>query len=682
MKTRSYTNFIILGFILSGIYALCFLLMRLRLAFETFENFSLQSAFSEEFAKMFQMGFILDMRAICIVFAVFIAFAFLTKINQILLKNRYGGGAFDKFIYTLTLCFSTIASFLIIISVFVNFYYFQTYHTKIDIFIFGLKDDDTAAILKIIWADYPAIAIFLASLIFSILCFKLSTLILNRKNSWKFKSKLSIFAAVLLNLILILLVFVGIRGSVGTFPLREDAHHICANPLINHIATNPLIALGWAYSHYQRQDSFQAINLSELKDLESELFPIFKTNSQKHISKNPNVVVVLMESFGSNILALDDEKNFDLLMSFRKDFEKGKERHQNQTDFTFMNFLSGQNGTAGSFASLFFLSPNANISLSSVKNKKLSHTPFDVYKKAGYEVIYITSGNRSWQNFGDYITTLGANAVYDSNFLLKHYPQSKDTQNAYGVLDEFAYKTALEILQRATKPTFIVILTTSNHPPYASLPQDFKLPHYDLKSKMAFFRQSEEIKIQKSLQIFSYASNAFGEFIQNIKNSALKDSTIIAMSGDHIYRDLKAYANVALNHAVPLFLYIPNAYTKDFKSLNWLFNPQTLGSHKDIFPTLYALSLNECEFLTLGGRNLFNQNADKAYQFAYNSSVFIDKEGIYPRGANSAFAFKEGFFIQDEKQTKIELAPQKAEFFEKYDRLNNLQLNFRLFGEE
>lgn len=92
MKTRSYTNFIILGFVLSGIYAICFLLMRLRLAFETFENFSLQSAFSEEFAKMFQMGFILDMRAICIVFAVFIAFAFLTKINQILLKNRYGGG--------------------------------------------------------------------------------------------------------------------------------------------------------------------------------------------------------------------------------------------------------------------------------------------------------------------------------------------------------------------------------------------------------------------------------------------------------------------------------------------------------------------------------------------------------------------------------------------------------------
>ena len=36
-----------------------------------------------------------------------------------------------------------------------NFYYFATYHTKIDAFIFGLKDDETATILGIIFNDYP-----------------------------------------------------------------------------------------------------------------------------------------------------------------------------------------------------------------------------------------------------------------------------------------------------------------------------------------------------------------------------------------------------------------------------------------------------------------------------------------------------------------------------------------------
>ncbi|WP_300451436.1 hypothetical protein [uncultured Helicobacter sp.] len=38
----------------------------------------------------------------------------------------------------------------------VNFYYFRTYGNKIDVFIFGLKDDDTLAILSIYVAGLPA----------------------------------------------------------------------------------------------------------------------------------------------------------------------------------------------------------------------------------------------------------------------------------------------------------------------------------------------------------------------------------------------------------------------------------------------------------------------------------------------------------------------------------------------
>lgn len=596
-----------------------------------------------------------------------------------------GGGGVDKFISSFTLFLATLTSFLIIFSAFVNFYYFQTYHTKIDIFIFGLKDDDTEAILRIIWQDYPVIIILLVSVIFTFLCFHLSKFILKRQILLHFKGKFGIFIIILLNLLLIALTFIGIRGGVGTFPLREDEHHISANPLINHVATNPLIALSWARNHYKEKERFKPANLSHLQDLQKELFPIFKTNSQKHIKQNPNIVVVLMESFGSNILALDDENNFDLLMSFRKDFEAGKKRHNNQTDFTFTNFLSGRNGTAPSFAQLFFLSPSANISLSVAKNKKLPLTPFDVYKKAGYEVIYITSGNRSWRNFGDYITTLGADLIVDNNILLEKYPQSKATQNVYGVLDEFAYTFAIELLQKAQKPTFIAILTTSNHPPYALLPQNFTPPHYDLEPKKAFFTQNSEAKVLESVQNFSYASNAFGEFIKRVKNSSFKDNVIIAASGDHVYRELRAYENAALNHAVPLYMYIPKAYTKDFKRLGFEFNPQILGSHKDIFPTLYALSLNEGEFLTLGGENLF----DKAvkYRFAFNDAVFIDEEGIYARGA------KDGFFYRNEKGEKVfleglkdkisfKLSPQKAQFFEKFDKLNSLQLNFRLFQYE
>lgn len=86
--------------------------------------------------------------------------------------------------------------------------------------------------------------------------------------------------------------------------------------------------------------------------------------------------MVLMESFASNMLSLDDEKNFDMLGNFRAHFMAGlvplnKRVGKEQNDFTFINFLSSGNGTAPSFSSLFFLSPSPTISLGKFKNHKL-----------------------------------------------------------------------------------------------------------------------------------------------------------------------------------------------------------------------------------------------------------------------------------------------------------------------
>ena len=87
----------------------------------------------------------------------------------------------------------------------VNFYYFKTYHTKIDIFIFGLKDDDTATILKIIWSDYPVIWILLICAIFTYVIFRLSKKILNAR----FALKLNLPIAIVANLMLIFAITMG-----------------------------------------------------------------------------------------------------------------------------------------------------------------------------------------------------------------------------------------------------------------------------------------------------------------------------------------------------------------------------------------------------------------------------------------------------------------------------------------
>ncbi len=579
-----------------------------------------------------------------------------------------------------------------------NFYYFATYHTKIDAFIFGLKDDETSAILGIIFNDYPLVRVILASIIFSAICYKIADLVLRvdlgRFAPFRFAHRFAPFDSLKLpkfarftlilvaNLALLGIIFVGIRGSVGTFPLREDDAHFSPNPLLNHIATNPIMATIWAFQSYQRQDKFAPINPQNLRDLESQLFPIFAHNPQKSIKNPPNVVAVLMESFGNNALQSLDSKRCDLLGSFREHFEAGKLSAQQgkiKTDFTFNAFLSFTNGTAGSFAGLFFNAPNT-ISISSVKNRYLPLTPFEIYKRAGYEVVFITSGYRSWYDWGDYILSLGADKVLDKTVLTQKYPQSAEFVSAYGVPDEYAFKIALEVLQNATKPTFIAMITTSNHPP-SNLPTHWTPPNCDMDSISANFRDGTSVdKMRQVVNMFAYASGAFGDFVSAVKNSALGDNTIIAGSGDHKLRDLRSFDNIALNFSVPFYLFVPPQYTSDFKARGFGFRRETLGSHKDIFPTLYALSLNDYDFLTLGGRNLFDLNAPNAYNFGFNTALWIDNDGIYPQGAKVGYKYtiKNGEIVPNGES--FELSKEKAEFMGKYNALNWAQVNYRIFG--
>ncbi|MGX3098776.1 sulfatase-like hydrolase/transferase [Helicobacter sp. 23-1046] len=291
-------------------------------------------------------------------------------------------------------------------------------------------------------------------------------------------------------------------------------------------------------------------------------------------------------------------------------------------------------------------------------------------------MVFITSGNRSWHNLGDYIITQGADKVFDKNELIRLYPQSAEFESDYGVPDEYAFKLALEILQNATKPTFIAMLTISNHPPY-KIPTHFTLPHCNIESLREYFNNDNIAKNREAVNAFAYSSNAFGDFVGVIKaDSRLKDSTIIAGSGDHKLRDLKASQNLALEHSVPLYMYIPPRYTGDFKG--FAFERDKLGSHKDIFPTLYALSLNDYDFLTLGGRNLFDSNADSRYNFAINGALWIDEFGIYPNGAKMGYTYtlQNGEFVMSGES--VALSQEKADFMERYNALNRAQINYRV----
>lgn len=112
--------------------------------------------------------------------------------------------------------------------------------------------------------------------------------------------------------------------------------------MINNLNPNPIIALIWAAGHYKNNYNYASVDKNEFRNLENKLFPLYRQTQEIINYDKPHIVVNLMESFGTNMLLLDDEKEFDLLGSLRKHFDSVglfDNSKQNRSDFLFTRFF-------------------------------------------------------------------------------------------------------------------------------------------------------------------------------------------------------------------------------------------------------------------------------------------------------------------------------------------------------
>lgn len=550
-----------------------------------------------------------------------------------------------------------------------NVYYYQTYHNHFDLFVFALAEDDTLSVLGNIYDDYPVFRILLLAFcggVFSWCLLKASERIrLPKKWHW------SVFAFYLIVITLILAVLA--RGSVGTFPLRENDSHVSDLHVINKLTPNGLMALSWALASKREDLSFAAVKQSQGVALQQTLG---LTSLTERTPKNdwlaqhpPHVVMTLMESFGANMLNLDDAKENDLLGSLRSSFA---------SDFVFKRFVSEQNGTAPSFAALFFQSPMENISQSSAQNEKLDLIPFDVYRNAGYRVVFVSPGNMAWRNLSGYLPRQGVFEVYDQSSLMNLYPEAAAEMTAWGLPDDYAYRFSTDLLAKSDQPLFLVILTVTNHPPYVT-PARYQTKPVAITPAVEKHIIEGDIGMDNMLTTFQYAANAFGDFVNGIKQSNLADKTLIAATGDHQMRRLQAYypEEQVLDRAVPFYLYAPKPI---LDQVEWHYDANRIGSHKDIFPTLYHLSLSDTQYRSLAGRNMLAVQDDEARAFGYNATLWIDQRGAYSLDSHPLLhEWQDQQSLQVQAQA-IEPDSQQLEKLSALPKLLNWQINARIKG--
>ncbi|EAH6864365.1 LTA synthase family protein, partial [Campylobacter upsaliensis] len=521
----------------------------------------------------------------------------------------------------------------------------------IDLFIFSVLNENLGTIFSIIYKDYPLFSGIFALILISIFCFLLNNRIL--KSPFK-PLKLKPISFIFVNLLLIGIYIIALRGVNHHVFMNERNYRFANLEVINDTALNPLIAFVWAKKAKDSLLKLPYISEEEGLALQKELFSLSAITPYNSQNK-PHIFLNLMESFANNALEFHSLE-LNLLGELERHFKE---------DFVFERFLSSGNWTAPSFFYLYFNSPII-LTKSKYFKTNLTQNPTEPFTRQGYEVIFLTSGNRTWYEFGVFLEKQDIEVI-DAISLLKDYPNAQKT--AYGILDEYMYYKAYELFKGAEKPLLIIALSTSNHPPYPKVYESISKANLSGKIYEKLPKNTYE-----NLNNYAYANSEFGKFISKIKASDFKDKIIIAATGDHRVRDMKIdfEKEKAFAYSVPFYLYVPKNYQN-----NLYYDKYRLASHKDIFPTLYELSLSETTYYSLGGRNLLAAPSDEKLEFAFNEVVWADNFGVYPLENTKGYFYENNTTLKDTNEA-FELDDYHKNFANSYRSLMFYQLRLRL----
>jgi phosphoglycerol transferase MdoB-like AlkP superfamily enzyme len=556
--------------------------------------------FGFDILKAFFMGSRLDLSVIALINApivlIFVVIFILRKIS--LFKSFF---SFLKYYYCILIG-------LILTMFCVDFNFYSYFQDHINILVFGLFEDDTMALIKTFYQNYNILLIGACVIFFFVAAFFVSKFVLKFKEyNFKFPN---IFVRIAASLLTLTFIAVAIRGTFAIRPIGVYAA-VSSNMFVNKIAINCFYTLGIAFKYRAKEKNcinyvekagykdnirqafsdFLGKNISDIQQNNPESSLVFKTPyNDKAKNLKPNIIFILMESFGGDLIKYNSAK-FNVLGGLKKHFDE---------DIIFYNFISEGSITIEAIEALFLnvvIRPNVSmfISQSKLAHRKYPFSSIFPYKKNGYKTIFMYGDNISWRNVGAFASNLGFDEVLNEGGSFSF----GSPRGVWGIYDECLFDSIFDSLSKENGRKFIFALTTTNHAPY-SLPNNYKKLPLEIPTSL----RDKILDIDdanKRFATYQYVNEMLSRLIDKIKKSKYSDNTIIAVTGDH---NFNAYQiNSFLDKIrVPFYLYIP----KSLKPQN--IDTSVFGSHLDIMPTLYNLSLSNESYIS-EGINLFSSKA-------------------------------------------------------------------------
>lgn len=463
--------------------------------------------------------------------------------------------------------------------------YYEQFHAVFNQMLFNTLHDDVGALAKTLVLEYQLpLRTLVAAVLIAAICLVLRRLLKTPVLPLpRFTTKLPtlVFRCAFVLGLILFTIFIRFGGSLGyAGSVHWENAAISKDEFLNEAILDDVQALYRAYQMNHRFERASKLNLSAEKAAEygarlsgttlatNNINDYFRKEAQGALIAKPrHIFLVIGESFAQWPL-LPKYENLHLA-----DGVKALAASENAASV--QAFLPGSTNTIGGVTTI--ITGMAEINLYPNYKPQSYKAPYATslatqMKKLGYKTYFWYGGFYSWQRLKDFALSQGFDNFY------AYGDMGNNKGNAWGMEDKYLLNEVSGFPD--DEPSFHVILTTSNHPPFTvDLPQEGFDPQ-SIQEGLPDALKNDKEWLTK-LGHFWYADKVLAGFIKQVE--AKSPQSLFMITADHGDRvNIEPTPTLFDRCAVPFIVY-GQGVTKH------ILPPHTAGSHLNIAPTLIEL---------------------------------------------------------------------------------------------
>ena len=309
-----------------------------------------------------------------------------------------------------------------------------------------------------------------------------------------------------------LLLFAGIciipiRGGIGMVPVNLSFVYFHKDIYPNHAAYNPVwnVLYSWAESSKENDYTFMDTQLANEKF--AELYKIPQTGeSEKWITQaQPNVIVIVLESFLSKLVGLN-YKGEEVTPHLNRLTKQG---------IYFSNLYASGDRSDKGLGSIFSGFPAMPKSALVQYPDKMAKVPsiFKDMAKADYTTSFYYGGSLDFANLRSYFISAQVQNIVTGEDVPKTRSRGK-----WGVHDKPMFDKFYNDLMTMKEPFFANLFTLSNHEPF------------DLPEENHFGKANGD---EEYMSASWYTDKYLGQFMEALRRLKLWENTLVVIVSDH-----------------------------------------------------------------------------------------------------------------------------------------------------